>query len=441
MSGLDYPVAGAPVEPRQLTIPRARSVARFAETAVNPHVKLLRCYGSRGDGTEAVALSVSATVPQRPAHDIRHTEPVLVVFREDDDRYPWVESLRKDFPRTPHTNLTGPGEPRSLCLYYEPWEDVKLTLTAPKLVARVMWWLEGTASGTLHGEDQPLEPLLFDPYRDLIIPGDLLADSDRGEPTQLTCYSTGWSLRLVRSQVASKMGTEETPGGSCLALVVTCQPQQHGVVQATPGTLGDLHEFLLPAGVDLMGVLQDRLDRCQVESNVDDVGLVILIRLPKLRVADGEVENEELRAFALSGTISAILKEVARYSDDSDTDGIQDCGDGIGLNPLNPRPGFSRVLAAEVNGEGHSDASEVIAVGVGALGSQVVSNLVRGGFGQWTLVDHDLLQPHNLGRHALGGWAAGSAEVLWLGRYAQLHCRGPANSVRSLNGCAQGPVS
>ena len=302
MSDCDYPVVGVPVEPRKLTIPRARSVARFAETASNPYVRLLKCYGCRGDGTEAVALAISATVPQRPANDIRHTEPVLIVFREGDDRYPWVESLRKDFPRTPHTNLTSPGEPRSLCLYNEPWEDVRTTLTAPKLIARIMWWLEGTASGTLHGEDQPLEPLLFDPTWDLIVPGELLADSDSDESVPFTCYSTGWSLRLVRSPDTHKKGTEKPHRGSCLALVVICQPQEHGVIQATTKTLGDLHDFLLPAGVDLMGFLQERLNRFEEESNVDDVGLVLLIRLPKLRVAGGEVENEELRAFALSGT-------------------------------------------------------------------------------------------------------------------------------------------
>ena len=85
-----------------------------------------------------------------------------------------MESLRKDFPRTPHTNLTGPGEPRSLCLYYQPWEDVRTTLTAPRLIARIMWWLEETATGTLHGDDQPLEPLIFDSRWDLIVPSDLL---------------------------------------------------------------------------------------------------------------------------------------------------------------------------------------------------------------------------------------------------------------------------
>ena len=407
MSDYAYPIAGVPVEPRKLTIPRARSVARFAETTSNPYVSLLNCYGCRDNGTEAVALAISATVPQRPAHDIRHTEPVLIVFREEDDRHPWVESLRKDFPRAPHTNLTSPGEPRSLCLYYQPWEDVKLALTAPKLIARVMWWLEGTASGTLHGEDQPLEPLLFDPKWDLIVPGDLLDGSDTDEPVLLTCYWTGWSLRLVRSQDTSKNGTEKPQGGSCMALVVTCQPQQHGVIQATPRTLGDLHDFLIPAGVDLMGVLQERLDDCKNGSDVEGVSLILLVRLPKIRVAGGEVEKEELRAFAVAGPIGAVLEEVARGSDDPGNGASQDSGDEIKLLPLNPRRGFSRALAAEVNGEGRGDSSQVIAVGVGALGSQVVSNLVRGGFGQWTLVDHDLLQPHNLGRHALGGWALG----------------------------------
>ena len=425
MSDCDYPVVGVPVEPRKLTIPRARSVARFAETASNPYVRLLNCYGSRGDGTEAVALAISATVPQRPAHDIRHTEPVLIVFQEDDDRYPWVEPLRKDFPHAPHTNLTSPGEPRSLCLYYEPWEDVRITLTAPKLIARIMWWLEGTASGTLHGEDQPLEPLLFDPRWDLIVPSDLLLGSDPDEPVPLTCYSTGWSLRLVSPPDTPEKRAGEPQGGSCVALVVTCHPQQHGVIQATPRTLRDLHEFLLPAGVDLMEGVRDRLDDYEEKSEVEGLGLILLIRLPKIRASGEDVETEELRAFAVAGPISAIVKEVARNSDDPDCSESQDSGDEFKLLPLNPRPGFSRALAAEVNGEGRGDSSHVIAVGVGALGSQVVSNLVRGGFGQWTLVDQDLLQPHNLGRHALGGWALGVPKALGLADMLNSIVEGP----------------
>ena len=40
-------------------------------------------------------------------------------------------------------------------------------------------------------------------------------------------------------------------------------------------------------------------------------------------------------------------------------------------------------------------------MGAGALGSQTLLNLVRAGFGTWTVVDYDVLLPHNLVRHAL----------------------------------------
>ena len=415
MSGHDFHVPRVSVEPGMLTVPRARSVARFANTTANPNVRLLNCYGFRDDGTEAVALTISATVPQRPINDIRQTEHILIVFGQDDGWYPTVGALRKDFPCVPHTNLTEVGEPISLCLYYEPWDEVKLNLTAPKLIARIMWWLEGTANGTLHGEDQPLEPLLFDPSLDLIIPGDLLSGGAASEPMLLMCYTTGWSLRLARSPISPPRPGEKAQVGSCLALVVTCPPQRHSVIQATPRTMSALHDFLVPAGIDLRQILRERLADPSGEPgefhSAEGVTLVLVVRLPKTRVEGGEVESEELRAFAFSQSISEIAKVVAGHPDDTDTGGPEDIGGEIDVQPLNPRPGFSRSLAARVNGEKREDSTPVIAVGAGALGSQVVVNLVRGGFGQWTLVDHDLLLPHNLGRHALGGWALGSPKA------------------------------
>ena len=418
-------MAGASVEPRKLTIPRARSVARFAQSGTNPNVNLLNCYGSRDDGTEAVTVDISATVPQRPAYDIRRNERLLIVFDRDDSQCPWVESLRKDFPRTPHTNLTAPGKPRSLCLYDQPWEDVRTTLTAPKLISRIMWWLEGTAAGTLHGDDQPLEPLLFDPQLDLIIPSDLLTGSDTDEPIPLTCFRMGVSFQMIRTSVITDLGADIPQGGSCLALMVNCEPQLHGVVQATPRTLEDLHDLLLPAGVDLMEVLRESLEDSEEESGLEDVSLILLLRLPKLRVAEGEVERMELRAFAVAAPISAIFEEAGRHSVDAEVGESQTSGKEIGLLPLNPRPGFSRELAAEVNGESRADTSRVIAVGVGALGSQVVSNLARGGFGQWTLVDNDLLLPHNLGRHALGGQYVGVPKAAGLTHMLNITIDGP----------------
>ena len=418
MSDHDFNPAGTSIRPELLRIPRARSVARFAEATTNPNVRLLHCYGSRENGSEAVELAISATVPQRPVYDIRPTERILIAFKQDDGWYPIVESLRKDFPHAPHTNLTFPGEPRSLCLYSEPWEDVRITLTAPKLIARIMWWLEGTATDTLHGEGQPLEPLLFDPRWDLIIPHDLPSTDDAGEAETFTCYTTGWGLRLVRSPMPTEGDGVQAQVGSCLALVIRCQPQPHSVVRSTPSPLADLCNFLLPAGVDLLELLRERLDAWTDKKagllSVEGFGLVLLARLPKTRVAGGEAESEELRAFAFKGPIGAIAKAAVAPSDDHARDGPEDIGQQIELLPLNHRPGFSRMLAAKANGESREDSSRVIAVGAGALGSQVVMNLARGGFGQWTLVDDDLLQPHNLARHGLGGWAVGRPKAMGL---------------------------
>ena len=240
------------------------------------------------------------------------------------------------------------------------------------------------------------------------------------------CFQMGVSLQLIRSSVIAEMGAEVPQGGSCLALIVNCEPQKHGVIQATPRTLKELHDLLLPAGADLMEVLRERIEDSEEESGLEDVSLILLIRLPKLRVAEGEVEKVELRAFAVAAPISAILEEAGRYAVDADAVESQPPGKEIELVPLNPRPGFSRELAAGVNGESRADSSQVIAVGVGALGSQVVSNLARGGFGQWTLVDNDLLLPHNLGRHALGGQYLGVPKAIGLAILLNVTVDGPS---------------
>ena len=101
---------------------------------------------------------------------------------------------------------------------------------------------------------------LFDPRWDLIIPHDLLSVGDASEAESFTCYTTGWSLRLVRSPIPKEGDGAKAQVGRCLALVVPCQPQQHSVVRATPRTLRDLHNFLFPAGVDLLELLRERLD-------------------------------------------------------------------------------------------------------------------------------------------------------------------------------------
>lgn len=75
---------------------------------------------------------------------------------------------------------------------------------------------------------------------------------------------------------------------------------------------------------------------------------------------------------------------------------------------MNVQRAFDRNVAQQQNGTTEQgDGPRVTCIGAGALGSQVLMNLTRAGWGSWTVVDHDQLLPHNLARHALFGSQVG----------------------------------
>src|SRR5207249_4225727 len=87
-----------------------------------------------GKGDETVLLDLDIEVAQRPVHDIRSVERVAVKFFAADTRYPEVVSVREDFPLVPHLNQRPVGYPKSLCLYVEPYSELKLHWTAHRFV-------------------------------------------------------------------------------------------------------------------------------------------------------------------------------------------------------------------------------------------------------------------------------------------------------------------
>jgi hypothetical protein len=72
-------------------------------------------------------------------------------------------------------------------------------------------------------------------------------------------------------------------------------------------------------------------------------------------------------------------------------------------------------------------------VGLGALGSQVLMNLWRSGFGQWTLIDRDSLFPHNHARHALIEGVGESKAMSMVDQAAKIFAdRGPKSIMADL---------
>src|SRR5690606_32726133 len=75
------------------------------------------------------------------------------------------------------------------------------------------------------------------------------------------------------------------------------------------------------------------------------------------------------------------------------------------IEPMSPVFTFTPNLARKTSGIIEEEIKDLTigVIGLGALGSPIVTNLARQGYGKWLLIDNDLLLPHNLARHALSG--------------------------------------
>jgi hypothetical protein len=82
----------------------------------------------------------------------------------------------------------------------------------------------------------------------------------------------------------------------------------------------------------------------------------------------------------------------------------------IEIAPVPVLNGLTREAAAELNGTATFDGC-LTAIGVGALGSQIVNNLVRSGFGKWKVIDSDTFYPHNGARHLFMPNSAGATKA------------------------------
>ena len=147
-------VSGELVRPNALEISKATDLALSLLTERIDFARLVEC--RRRDGFEVVVFDVDVEIAQEKRYPIRACERISASFRKKDDMVPMVHALRKDFPRVPHLNLHRQEYPRNMCLYEEPYEEIKRCWTSPRFVHDIRRWLALTSQGKLHQDDQPL---------------------------------------------------------------------------------------------------------------------------------------------------------------------------------------------------------------------------------------------------------------------------------------------
>jgi len=412
--------AGVRVTAGELKYPRSRWLSEFLLSEVNPHAKLVEVRVTPG-GDEVIVFEVEVEVSQVRVFDIHPRERLAVLFRAQDDLTPEVLALRKDFPYVPHVNPRDVEIPRSLCLYEENFDELKVAWTPARFVERARWWLCETAKGTLHGEDQPLEPILLGNFPPLIMSVDLLSSlvsTDAPQPLVIEMRGdSGHELYVANPG---------HPATGLAAIAFIAPPHADGAIRVQPGNLKRLSEILKEVGLDIIEQLRQRLSEWELPGSLLNAPPILLIILRKQRRASEAVETIETWAFLLSKTIGDLgvaLGILQRYGSSYGRvlNGQTDDGliEATSLAILNPTFSLSRSLAARLNGT-TAQTLKITAIGLGALGSQVVNHLVRAGFGIWTGVDDDILFPHNAAKHQLGQRDIGRLKV----RAMQTHLNG-----------------
>jgi integrative and conjugative element protein (TIGR02256 family) len=193
-----------------------------------------------------------------------------------------------------------------------------------------------------------------------------------------------------------------------------------------PNTLNALADELAPLGIDLWASIRDHVT-AWAGLGADDLRrvssrIIFVISFPILD-PDGNVAHD-LRAFGTADTAGVVGTALGFVSPND-----SNVGPGSGFLPiLFPQPvysspllqiepmevhlAFDRDCGAAVSGQDQADLRHVVMIGAGALGSQIAINCAREGRFRWTLVDNDVLLPHNLARHGLFAIDVGAPKAL-----------------------------
>ena len=383
----------------------------------------------REDGIDAVLFDLQVEKPQRPLVSIRKTEPIAVVFSDDDQSYS-VLALRPDFPDTDHQNIIPEGIPCSLCIDERPFQEARLTWTPAEMLQRISTWFTKTAHGELHNENQPIDPLFIGSDIQIVIPRNI---SDKGEdkPTEFFgFFNEGGSDRVVIMKKLEDVGEKFSSQGRIAAVSYTVKPEKMQRLRCAPTTLKGLADMLEERGINLFADLKNRFESWAGTSDQNDKQLSsmlsIIVTMPVTSPDGSPRSGTYVNAYITEKSIGKIGVALGFFQPNiSGINGAnkgyvkafppqepdQQALDNIRLDMCHVHLAYDREWASLLAGKSEPDDQSIVFVGAGAIGSLVAENLGREGHNITHVIDQDFLLPHNLVRHTLsnddiGRWKA-----------------------------------
>lgn len=371
---------------------------RRKESPDSPHAEVL-----------IVDVSCDGVPPNNPV-GIEFTERLALCVPEDAQSLVDVQALRLQFPLLMHQNSVLPGMAPSLCLYQEPPRSVARTWTAASLLKRIQFWLEQSARGKLHAEDQPVEQLFFVSPFELVLPWNFETLQEDKDVQFWVARGPG---RPGSGETFLLEGSAERKADRTASIInLTLPAVVQGRVESDFGTLGQLADALTGRGIDIHDALtrevQNRVGD-GIDVNKDDPKTILLMHIPVTR-ADGVppsrtahrayiVNSGALKLGVGMGAIHALngkyFKEIntTYFTPPVKTEWREES-----IFPMEVLRYIDRPAARFQSGIATEGPVGTL-IGAGALGSSLLDFWTRSGWGEWTIIDSDHIKPHNIVRH------------------------------------------
>lgn len=342
--------------------------------------------------------------------DIRPVELVLVFFHKAGypGRAPQIRVDRRSFPteRLPHLNPVWPGEPPWLCLHRGSVNDWYSEHSIGDLVERARSWLEDAARGKLIKDRDRFEPTRIAPeywlgasvfdqrlFQDYIteqwrihqtggvayVTSYLSAEKTDFEWYRLSSNDIAPSPDLIQPHRSEKEDGKHEPGLLYTGLLLWPDPAYKcpRYFGTLPTTVPELNAFAQFVGIPLEQHLAPALATGSSPKG-RLIPVFLCIQRP-LKLIGSESDLEILSFICFSQDANCPERAIILPHRD----------------PLTPR------FARHLSGLSPASPARVMLIGCGALGSKIGMHLGREGLTELTLVDDDLLSPHNFVRHAL----------------------------------------
>lgn len=356
-------------------------------------------------------------LPQYRLIPVQNVEPITI-FISEGNIAPIVE-VRDDFPIVPHLNIHKDNITKSLCYLDLRYEEIMHKMSGRFLLTCIENWFLKTSMKELHQPDQPIEP--FFPYvKDIII-----WDKIMPNVPSVKFETEDWELGKIMFQ---------SDKGSKYVLFNLCMPQDYSnLIHKMPQTLFELIFFY---GDDLtitiwiesiFKIVKDvKLFReyfGQMKNVLLNCKVIITVAIPKSRKENSKIESCDCRSFVTDNTLKDIL---VSYGFDLIGSKIIESksitkkyGKNITIKPYNVHLKNSKELNRRANLiDAECGDKKITLVGTGAMGSHILNNFLRAGYGKWTIIDSDYFWPHNIARHILTDKDIGQAKVKALENFA-----------------------